>query len=315
MNLSEKNKFIKITKNIILSTYEQQFLCNYKRKYSIEYYLNIMFELINNINNWNTINKLIDYKPIFKYDKTIPKYHWKTIQNQFIKWSSDGIFKKAFDSFINIKNEQKNEIDLYIDTTFIHNKYGVEGIAMNTDNKKKKAGKISLICDNDNFIYSISSIPINIIKPKRKYKKRRKNNNKRRKRKYIKSKSLIKKNKTKGFIHDVNTIQFSINNINKEYKFNITLIGDKGYITKNEYKFNKKKIILLTSKRNNQKKIKDNKLFVRLCKRRLVENTIAKIKKNERILVRKDHKLHTYMSWVYICSLLHNLRVVNKINK
>ena len=39
----------------------------------------------------------------------------------------------------------------------------------------------------------------------------------------------MNKIKTKCFIHVVNTIKFSVNNISKKYNFKITLMGDKGY--------------------------------------------------------------------------------------
>ena len=42
-----------------------------------------MFELINDINKWETIKKLNIYKPLEKKDNKIPKYHWKSVQNLF----------------------------------------------------------------------------------------------------------------------------------------------------------------------------------------------------------------------------------------
>ena len=44
-----------------------------------------------------------------------------------MKWCKDGIFKTAFDSVINTEYINKN-IKLFIDSTFINNKYGVEDI-------------------------------------------------------------------------------------------------------------------------------------------------------------------------------------------
>ena len=44
-----------------------------------------------------------------------------------MKWYKDGIFKTAFDSFINTGYINK-DIKLFIDSTFINNKYGVEDI-------------------------------------------------------------------------------------------------------------------------------------------------------------------------------------------
>ena len=178
---------------------------------------------------------------------------------------------------------------------------------MNTDNKKKKSTKISFISNSDKFIYSVSYVKINT-NNKRKYRKRRKLNKKRRKIiKKRKNKKKIKKIKTKGFIHDVNTIKTSINLINKSYKFLINLIGDKGYITNNNFFFKKKKITLITPKRKNQNKEKE--INVKILKRKIIENTIAIIKKNERIMTRKDHKIKNYMSWIYICCLLHNIKI------
>jgi hypothetical protein len=155
MNLIEKEEFIKITKNNILHVYKDNFDKKYKRKYSIDYYLNLIFELLNDVNNWNSISKLKIYNPIIKNNNNIPKYHWKTVQNLFNKWSHDCIFKIGFDNYINKKTINVNDIDLFIDTTFINNKYGIENIGLNTDNKKKRSTKISFLSDNDKFIYSV----------------------------------------------------------------------------------------------------------------------------------------------------------------
>jgi hypothetical protein len=199
-----------------------------------------------------------------------------------------------------------DNIDLFLDSTFINNKYGVENVTLNTDNKKKKSTKISVLSDNDKFIYSVDSISINK-NNKKKYKKKRKKNKKRRKqKKNIKIIKNIKIKKVKGFVHDVNTIDLAIKKINKNYNFKIILIGDKGYITSKKFYFKRKKIELITPRKKNQKnKIKNNKLL----KRKIIENTIACIKKNERIMTRKDHKIETYMGWIYISCLLHNIKI------
>ena len=313
MNLIQKEEFIKITKNVINDIYKDNFDKKYRKKYTIDYYLNLMFELINDINNWHSLSKLNIYKPVLKKDNTLPKYHWKTIQNLFNKWSNDEVFNKSFQNYHNNKiiNNNCNDIDLFIDTSFINNKYGIEEIAMNTDNKKKKSTKISIISDNDKFIYSVSYVKINT-NNKRKYRKRRKLNKKRRK--IIKKRIINKKKiKTKGFVHDVNTIKTSINLINKSYKFLINLIGDKGYISNNKFFFRKKKITLITPKRKNQNK--EKVINVKLLKRKVIENTIAIIKKNERIMTRKDHNIKNYMSWIYICCLIQNIKINNKNKK
>jgi len=51
----------------------------------------------------------------------------------------------------------------------------------------------------------------------------------------------------------------------------------------------------------------------RLENRIYVENSIGIIKKNERVMTRKDHKINNYMSFVYIASLINNLKVLSKL--
>jgi len=61
----------------------------YKVKYSNIYYLNFIFYVLNDINNWFFISKLKDYNS--KY-----KYHYKSIYNKFLHWSKNNVFKNAF---------------------------------------------------------------------------------------------------------------------------------------------------------------------------------------------------------------------------
>ena len=133
--------------------------------------------------------------------------------------------------------------------------------------------------------------------------------------------SILKKKKiktklktTKGFIHDVNTIKCSINNINKKYNYKITLIRDKDYITSKVFKFKKKDINLITLNKKNQVNKNKNNNIIKIRKRKIIENTIACLKKNERVMTRKDHKLKSFMGWLYITSLLHNININKKYN-
>ena len=64
-----------------------------------------------------------------------------------------------------------------------------------------------------------------------------------------------------------------------------------------------KNIKIITPKRKNEKNqntYKENKL---LKERHHVENTFAIIKKNNRIMIRKDKKLNIYMSFFYLTLL------------
>ena len=158
--------------------------------------------------------------------------------------------------------------------------YYIEDIALNIDNKKKRASKISIISDNNKFIYSIISIKINI-KKEVKIDKRSK--------KYRDKKNKIMK-RVLGFVHDVETIQNSLNKINKIYNFS--------------------NINLLTCKKKNQKQ-NDEKIKNILKERIYVENAIGIIKKSERVMAIKDHNIKNYMSFVYLASLKNNLKKIN----
>jgi hypothetical protein len=290
-------ELIKIINKVINDKYTKT---KHKTYYSNEYYLTNIFEMLNDINKWVTLKKLKSYNPVIINNKQAPT-HYSTIRKKFNKWCNDDIFELAFNKCINLTKINTN-VKLSIDASFINNKYGIEDIALNIDNKKKRAYKISLISDTDKFIYSILSIKINI--PKIIKVDKRKKQNK------------IKKDKLKkrlAFIHDVNTIQDSLNKINSVYNFSdLTLLGDKGYISKHEY--NNKKINLLTYKKNNQTP-NTNDEIITLKERIYSENAIAKIKKNERVMTRKDHKIKSYMGFVFMASLINNLKVTKKLNK
>ena len=200
------------------------------------------------------------------------------------------------------KTKFNQSIKLSIDSSFINNKYGIEDIALNIDNKKKRVSKISVISDKNKFIYSILSIKINEKEIEKIDRRKKENKNKK------------NKKKREGFIHDVNTIQDSLDKINKIYNFNkITLMADKGYISTNDYYYNNNQIILLTYKKRNQIQ-NEEEIQNKLKERIYVENTISNLKKNERIMTRKDHKIKSYMGFVYLASLINNIKKINKNN-
>ena len=112
------------------------------------------------------------------------------------------IFEIAYSELL-LENSDYNihsTIDLFIDTTSINNKNGVENVEYG-ENKKKKISKISLICDEKKKAFSVS----------------------------IHS----------GNTHDIKTVEKSIENLMSIKYRKINLIGDKGYISaelKNKYK-------------------------------------------------------------------------------
>ena len=120
--------------------------------------------------------------------------------------------------------------------------------------------------------------------------------------------------KIKTTIHDVMMIQSSIDNIKTKFtdECNITLTGDLGYLTSKKYKLNNKNISLITPKRKNQK-IKNSKTEkVKLCSRYKIENCFGLIKQYERIIIRKDKKINTFMSFIYIACAIENNKIIKK---
>lgn len=238
-------------------------------KYSNEYYLTMIFFMLNDVNNWKFLSNLKSYNS--KY-----KYHYKTIYNKFCLWTSLNVFRDAFHNYKMFVNTNL----LLIDATSINNKYGSENVVLNVEYKKKKITKLSLITNKYGFIHSV--IPFDI---------KNKNIN------YSTS------------VHDIKMVDKNINdikNINNKASY-YHLLADKAYKTKNEFKLNNKKIKIITPDKKNSlnknTKLKNKKLKLRVK----IENVNCFIKKYERILVRKDRKLKYFMSFVYIACLLNNI--------
>ena len=112
---------------------------NIKHIIQMKYYLINIFEMLNDINKWETLVKLKTYNPVSINNK-IATTHYSTIRKKFNKWTNDGIFESAFNKCINLEKINK-DIKLSIDASFINNKYGIEDIALNIDNKKKEQQK------------------------------------------------------------------------------------------------------------------------------------------------------------------------------
>ena len=246
----------------------------YKVKYSDEYYLNFIFYVLNDVNNWFFISKLKDYDS--KY-----KYHYKTIYNKFLYWSKKDVFKNAFYNY----QFKSNTNLLLIDATSINNKYGNESIVINPEYKKKKITKLSIVSNKFNFIYSIEVFDL---------KTQNENYN--------------------TSVHDVKMINKSLEKVkinnNSNYFY---LLGDKGYKTKETFKLNNKIVKVITPDKLNTKIKNKNSNYKnkKLKKRIKVENVINKIKLYERVKTRKDRNINTYISWVYISGLINNLNVNN----
>jgi len=103
-----------------------------------------------------------------------------------------------------------------------------------------------------------------------------------------------------GNMADIKTLDESITNINKKFKYRkINMTGDKSYISKEKKKaLAKIKISLHYPHRKNMKKKTPKRSKKHLMKRHTVENTIRTIKYNNRVVVRRDRLIKTYISFI-----------------
>lgn len=256
----------------------------YNLKYTNEYYVDMIFLLINKINSWPTLTDIKNYG----FDRKIYKNHYKTIYNKFNKWTKEGVFKSIFDNIVLSSKQVTN--NLIIDACAINNKYGSESISYNPENTKKKVTKISLLANFNGFIIDIQNFKFN---------KEKKDKNK-------------NKKTYKTFCHDVKMIDSHLESNNfksiKNKSKYLKIIGDKAYKHK-KVKVNGKTIIIITpDKKNTKNKNKNNTHNNdKLKKRKKVEHIFLFLKRYERLIIRKDKKINMFMSWIYIVSSVHNL--------
>jgi hypothetical protein len=118
--------------------------------------------------------------------------------------------------------------------------------------------------------------------------------------------------------HEIKNVQNTINSIDFRLKpyHKITLVGDKGYISKENFTVFDKKINIITPKKRNDK-IKQNKKELTLLKKRhIIENYFANLKTTTKINQRKERKTVNYMGLVYLDLFMYFSKILgrNKIN-
>jgi hypothetical protein len=268
-------------------------LCPNKRtpKYTNEYYLTNILDLLDDFVSWRSLKKSINYKNGEMVDKSkieiIKDNHYKTICAKHNLWTIKKVYEKAYTEITkNTTNAvaNKNQLQLIIDATNIINKSGVEGIGYGSECKKKKFTKLTVISDNNGILLSVIANQTND--------------------KMIKFKNSDKEISITTLEHDIKGIVPALNDlkINKK-KIKISLCADKGYISGEEMKndlINNHNTTLITPYRKNQKKQNTEDEKQKLKTRSKVENAIAKLKKCNRVHVRRDKLLRTYMSFVYL---------------
>ena len=268
----KKDKIYNCYKKYILHNATLKYPEIRKRKFSLEYYLNNFIHVLNDVTKWESL-KLIN-----KYEN---EYHWKAIYNEYNKWSNDDIFHDAYIDFLKnnyfkISKVRKNKkINIFVDVTKITNKHGSEKIGLNGEYKKKNVTCLSIACDENKIPLGLSYLNTNL-------------------------------NKTKTgkhtFQHDIKGLQPTLDSIPINIKpyIAVNLIGDKGYISSNKFKLFERDVRIITPKRKNQKKKNTKKEHKLLAKRHKIENFFVTIKRKDRVMLRKERKIGSYMSFVYI---------------
>ena len=267
-----KNKIYNCYKKYILHYAHIKYPPIRKREYSLEYYLNNFTLILTDIVCWESLDKVINHKN---------KYHWKSIYNEYKKWSNDGVFKNAYfkfmsENYFKMSKVRKNKkINLYIDVTKISNKSGSEKIGINFEYKKKNVTSLSVICDDNKLPLGITYMNTNLSKTRT-------------------GKHTIEHD-IKGVQKTLDTIPFNL----KKY-ISVNLIGDKGYVTSKNFNVFNRKVKMVHPKRKNQNTKNTRKEKSILSKRHKIENFFALFKNYNRIAIRRERKIVHYMSFVYI---------------
>ena len=112
----------------------------------------------------------------------------------------------------------------------------------------------------------------------------------------------IYKNGRRSCSHDVSGIQTGLDNIPLSIPqyMRVSLTGDKGYITSNSYTINNKNVKIVSPYRKNQKTALTSTSKKLLRQRYKIEHIINNLKSLDKLFVRNEKLLHTYMSFIYI---------------
>jgi len=248
-----------------------------KSKYTRQYYLKCFLCVLNSVKSWDKLTQL----KIYKGKKN--DFHWKSIANEFRRWSNEKVFEIAYNNFLseNYKINVEAVTNLYIDVTKFSNAGGSENVSVNVEYRKKNVTSISFICDSNKIPLAIVPVKINSTKNDKNYSS-----------------------------SDVSMVQDNLDAIPNEVKTQlikskIHLMGDKGYITQKEFKINDKNIKIITPKRKNQKTKNTDEENELLKDRSTIENLFCDIKKQNRLSMRLDGYINNFMSFIYLSVFNH----------
>jgi len=259
-------------------------------KYTNSYYLTNILSLLNEFVTWKSLRKSISYKNGKLANKPmcdiLKDNHYKTIAAKHLLWSRSKVYEFAYKEIMKMQIPTKGDhLQLIIDATLIINKTGIDEIGYGSETRKKKFTKLTVISDNDANLIAVIAHKAND--------------------KEIKFKNNDKIYQIKTLEHEIKGIVPAISSLRTNK--NITLTADAGYVMHDKDKLilkNKLKITLISPYRCNQNRENTKEEIELLKKRPKVENAIQKLKRYNRVHVRRDQLLCSYMGFVHMAYMV-----------
>lgn len=230
----------------------------------IEHYLDVILYVLNSDIKW-------------KYLKE--HFHHDTYRKKFQYWCQKlNIFEKSHQVICSLLQKSyfnhSNLKQLFMDSSDILNKLGVECIGRSRKYKFKNATKINIITNKDGIILAIKIYPANV------------------------SDTII----TKDTLDNIHVKLLS------SRKYRKYIVTDKGYVNINEKNKIKNKAVLMYPDKSNTVNCPYNKYQKRLRKvymkkRYINENAFSWLKNSKRTTMRCDRLLTTFKGFVYLQAL------------
>ena len=258
-------------KQIILNTasLKNTFTKTYPNtKFSLDLIISELLYFLKSGVSWRYLRSEISYKTLHRYYVTFVKAN--VFLNLFLK-----IRRKYITNYIN----KSDNVTLYVDSTIIYNKSGINKLGRNKFYKNKRTTKISLMTDSNGF-------PLSILFMKGNYHDTSVFNN---------------------HIHDATVL---LPNIRKK------VIADKGYASNANYKLlNDNDITHIIPPRKNMKIAKNYIYDKKEYKQRiLIEQIFGRLKSYKRINLRYDKLLRNFKGFSLIAFSIIGINILNKIS-
>jgi transposase len=254
-------------KNVVLTTakIKNTYLRTFPNsKYSLDFIIDEIIYVLQSGVSWRMLRSAINYKTLW--------WHYNNFVNHDVFTKLFNKVKRTYlHKFINPSNH------LFIDSTIIYNKYGINKIGRNKFYKSKNTTKISLLTD-------INGVPLSIFF-------------------------------MKGNYHDTTVFEKHIKDVllifpKKEYK----IIADKGYSSlKNYTLLEQHGLSHIIPPRKNMKLAKTYRYNKNdYLKRIKIEHIFARLKMFKRISQRNDKYLRNFAGFTYLAFSIIAANILNK---